>query len=559
MARAAALAPEATVEIIVVDDGERPVDRSAGWHERTRVVAGSRAGVGAARAAGLAAACGDFVAYCDDDDEWTPDHLQVLLDELRAHPEIALVYGDAVWRLLASPDRSPTAADEPADRVPPLGAVNRIHASDVLHRASAARDVGGFDPSLRAYEDLDLWLRMDEAHLLRHVPVTVAVHDQHPGRVTAVDHPDERERLLRFHHPRRPCRDQPPARRGVPPFDPATWQPPRREIHWQSPLNPFQSFGLVGRQLLLAAERTGIDVTLASPPPRDEPAWRRFPVAAEGNGRIGFSCDYWHRPDPLPAELLVVATVREGTLVPKARVHAINQTAALLYLPCRQNVDSFRNCGVRVPIKILPHGVDPDRFPFLERTRTGAEPFTFGTFGALSRRKGTDVLVRAFSEEFASSEPVRLLLKSIDELPFAPADDPRVRVVTGFLTHPHLIRLLRSLDAFVLPSRAEGFGLCGLEAMATGLPTIATAWSGPADYLDPVDSFPLRFRLVDAAATEANGVRYFGEWAEPDVGHLRTLLRWLYEHRTEAVRMGTAGLGPSPQRLDLGPRSDAAP
>src|SRR4051812_39464124 len=77
VARAAAVMPEVAVEIIVVDDGEQPIDRLAGWDAGTRVVAGSRAGVGAARAAGFAAACGDFVAYCDDDDEWTPDHLQV--------------------------------------------------------------------------------------------------------------------------------------------------------------------------------------------------------------------------------------------------------------------------------------------------------------------------------------------------------------------------------------------------------------------------------------------------------------------------------------------------
>jgi len=120
-----------------------------------------------------------------------------------------------------------------------------------------------------------------------------------------------------------------------------------------------------------------------------------------------------------------------------------------------------------------------------------------------------------------------------------PAGDSRIRVLTGFWADDALLKLLREFDAFVLPSRAEGFGLCGLEAMATGLPTIATDWSGPADYLDPADSLPLRYRLVDAAATEANGVRYFGEWAEPDVEHLRSQLRWLYEHREDATRMGS--------------------
>ncbi|MGH2618863.1 MAG: glycosyltransferase family 4 protein, partial [Thermomicrobiales bacterium] len=325
---------------------------------------------------------------------------------------------------------------------------------------------------------------------------------------------------------------------GVSPFDPATWRPPRRELHWRSPLNPYRSFGLVGRQILFAAARAGIDVTLASPPPRGEPVFRRFGVSQEPEGRIGFSHDYRQRRDPLPTELLVIATTCEGTFVPRARIDAINRAATLIYVPCRQNRDAFRDCGVRVPIKVLPHGIDPARFPYLARVRTGPEPFTFGTFGALSPRKGTDILVRAFREEFAPAEPVRLLLKAVDELPDAPADDSRIRVVSGFWPHDDLLGLLRQLDAFVLPSRAEGFGLCGLEAMATGLPTIATDWSGPADYLDPRDSMPLDYRLVDAAGTEANGVRYFGQWAEPDVEHLRSLLRWLYEHRDEAAQMG---------------------
>jgi glycosyltransferase involved in cell wall biosynthesis len=74
--------------------------------------------------------------------------------------------------------------------------------------------------------------------------------------------------------------------------------------------------------------------------------------------------------------------------------------------------------------------------------------------------------------------------------------------------------------------------------MATGLPLIATNWSGPADYLDPQDGFPLDYRLVDARGIESNSVRYFGQWAEPEYEHLRHLLRWLYEHPEEAAAKG---------------------
>src|SRR5262249_10300658 len=77
-----------------------------------------------------------------------------------------------------------------------------------------------------------------------------------------------------------------------------------------------------------------------------------------------------------------------------------------------------------------------------------------------------------------------------------------------------------------------------LEAMSTGLPVIATDWSGPAEYMDPAYSFPLKYRLAEAGGTESKSVRHFGQWAEPDYEHLRFLLRWLYEHPAPAAAKG---------------------
>ena len=87
----------------------------------------------------------------------------------------------------------------------------------------------------------------------------------------------------------------------------------------------------------------------------------------------------------------------------------INQASRLLYVPCQQNVESFRECGVRIPIKVLHHGVAANLFPFVERPHR--DLFTFGNFGHFTPRKGIDVLSRAFRDEFSPAEPVRLLLK----------------------------------------------------------------------------------------------------------------------------------------------------
>jgi glycosyltransferase involved in cell wall biosynthesis len=55
---------------------------------------------------------------------------------------------------------------------------------------------------------------------------------------------------------------------------------------------------------------------------------------------------------------------------------------------------------------------------------------------------------------------------------------------SGFLSQPECAERLRQADIFVLPSLFECGGAVVLEAMAVGLPVIATAWGGPLDYLD---------------------------------------------------------------------------
>jgi glycosyltransferase involved in cell wall biosynthesis len=230
----------------------------------------------------------------------------------------------------------------------------------------------------------------------------------------------------------------------------------------------------------------------------------------------------------------------ESTLVPYDQITETNAHCAFVYVPCRQNAIDYLACGLRTPLKILPHGVNFERFPLLTRRRDGSEPYTFGAVGVFSPRKGIDVLVRAFADEFRPNEHVRLVLKATNTDHALPRLDPRIQIVEGFFDDDVMLQWMGRFDAFVLPSRGEGFGLPGVEAMATGLPLIATNWSGPADYLDPADSFPLDYELVNPGGAGVHGTRFWGKWAEPSYEHLRCLLRQLFENRAAAAAMGAA-------------------
>ena len=78
-----------------------------------------------------------------------------------------------------------------------------------------------------------------------------------------------------------------------------------------------------------------------------------------------------------------------------------------------------------------------------------------------------------------------------------------------------------------------------LEAMACGLPVIATEWGGHTSFMHEGSAYPLRVaKLVPA---EAKCPYYAGfRWAQPDQDHLVHLMRHVYECRDESVARGLA-------------------
>ncbi|HXJ92347.1 MAG TPA: glycosyltransferase [Terriglobia bacterium] len=233
-----------------------------------------------------------------------------------------------------------------------------------------------------------------------------------------------------------------------------------------------------------------------------------------------------------------------------------------VWVPSEFNRETFAAAGVDPHrLRVLPLGVDASLF------RPGSKPFQwqqargfkFLSMFDLQDRKGMDLLLKAYLAEFKANEDVCLILKITQhtdrmadptalltyfvekEAGLSLEKTPPIILVQGFVPRAELPRLYASADAFVLPSRGEGFGLPYIEALACGLPVIATRWSSHLDFLHDGNSYLIDIEgLVPASWQD---VEYFAghRWAQPRVEHLRQLMRTVYSNREEARRRAEIG------------------
>lgn len=233
-----------------------------------------------------------------------------------------------------------------------------------------------------------------------------------------------------------------------------------------------------------------------------------------------------------------------------------------IVVPTNWCKSTFVESGVKVPIDVVPLGVDtsiykPDAEP-LGFTANLSDYVFLSVFG-WSLRKGYDVLLKAYLEEFTSDEPVSLLISSRY---FGSTDESKKKVIRDDIARvssmvsnpkkPHLIlfgdsmsidmmpRLYASADCYVLFSRGEGFALPFCEAAACRLPCIGTRYSGQTDFLDDDNSYLVDIDGFRRAGKELSWISYFYEDQEfPILGpsvveQARVMMRRVYENREEA-------------------------
>jgi glycosyltransferase involved in cell wall biosynthesis len=175
-------------EIIVVDDGSTDnTSEVAARYAQVRCIRQKNLGLPGARNTGLRESTGKFLVFLDSDDRLLPHALAAGLESLKAHPECAFVYGS--YQLISADGSPIKTLQRPCieqDHYLALLQDNYITVpASVMYRREVFDAVGNFNPSLRASEDYDLYLRITREHPIYCHGQMVAEYRQHGANMSA--------------------------------------------------------------------------------------------------------------------------------------------------------------------------------------------------------------------------------------------------------------------------------------------------------------------------------------------------------------------------------------
>lgn len=190
-----------------------------------------------------------------------------------------------------------------------------------------------------------------------------------------------------------------------------------------------------------------------------------------------------HPHELVPKECLIklAYSMFETTRIPSKWVKILNKEFDAVVVPDQNLVELYENCGVKIPIFVLPipmildtyyeHSVHPE---------TASTPFIFGDASA---NKNPAVLIEAFAKAFKNSPDVHLVMRA--GRIFSETRDTfnhlttkygltTVSIEEGHIYLNEYIDRLASFDCYVNLSRGEGFSFIPREALALGIPVITT-------------------------------------------------------------------------------------
>lgn len=192
----------------------------------------------------------------------------------------------------------------------------------------------------------------------------------------------------------------------------------------------------------------------------------------------------------------------------------------LIWAPTPWVRDVYLANGITTPVDVALEGIDPDEHTLFHREEP--EVFWFLHVGEPAVRKNAKMVLDAFLKVFRRNDRVRLLIKGM-KVSSVHTKSKRVEINLAPLQVMEMDALYQKMHCLVYPSQGEGFGRIPLEAMASGMPTILTPYSGMEVFSD--FGIPLEYEVGPT-----NDDFNLGEWAYPDFDDLCEKMKWVYEN-----------------------------
>ncbi|CAN7460990.1 glycosyltransferase family 4 protein [Pseudoxanthomonas sp. LjRoot143] len=254
----------------------------------------------------------------------------------------------------------------------------------------------------------------------------------------------------------------------------------------------------------------------------------------------------WLHPRFIPDDVPVVATLHHSVHDPVLRPYkgparaayhrfwiAPNERRVMaradrVVAVSRFAADMARQTLRDVPTQVIHNGIDTGRFRQAQGSVKPHSPFRLLYVGSWMARKGVDLLapiMRELGEGFvlhytggpaAESDKVTMPPNMID---------------VGRLSGDGVLAAMQQADALLFPTRSEGFGLVAAEAMACGLPVIATdAASIPEVVEADVSGILCRQDDVQAFVAAARRLASSARLLRMMSGSSAAIVAWCFDH-----------------------------
>jgi len=289
-------------------------------------------------------------------------------------------------------------------------------------------------------------------------------------------------------------------------------------------------------------------------------------IAMDGayNFDVSFQVQLPNEWDPNLARFNVGVTAAVETDICNPSWIQCCNTMNLIVVPSHHTKQTIERSGVlTTPIAVIPESfpdsiLSNDVTPYELNLRTNFNFLVFGQItggNAFMDRKNTFFALRWLAEEFSGDPDVGIILKtnhgrntSIDrkhcrnmlikvvrELGL----DIPVYLLHGAMTEDEIAGLYKNdkIKALVAPTRGEGYGLPLLEAAASGLPVLATNWSGHRDFLNTGKwiNFDYKLQAVNEAKIDGQIFVEGSKWAEVDEKDFKRKVRKFREQNDKPV------------------------